>query len=211
MSDFTPEHVAAQLQSAPLFKGVAHEDLMALIAVMKPQTFPPGTVLFEKDTPGDTMYVILSGHLRIYAHDDNGNEITLTNYGVGRVFGDFALLDEQPRSAAASAIDSLEVLALDRADFLALMPEHTTIGLAMLRNLADRVRYITVYLNKINDFGQRLVAGEYERALQEFTAGSTDDSEIKGLITAFAKMVHSLQARDAAVTIEPPLPDQTSI
>jgi CRP-like cAMP-binding protein len=210
MADFTPAQIAEQLQGAPLFKGVAHEDLLALIAVMKQQSFTAGTVLFEKDAPGDTMYVILSGNLRIFARDAEGHDITLTNYGAGRVFGDFAMLDGEKRSAAASAIDNLDVLALDRADFLTFLPEHPTIGLAMLRNLADRVRYITIYLSKINDFGQRLVAGEYERALQEFTAGGTDDGDIKGMISAFAKMVHSLQAREAAEKAESPTESQVA-
>ena len=197
MTDFDPTQVVAQLQNTQLFKGVSHDDLSAMIAVMQPQTFAPSTVLFEKGAPGDTMYLILEGQLRIYATDPQGNQIVLTNYGPGRVFGDFALIDEQPRSAAAAAVDTLKVLALDRAQFLKFMPEHPAIGLAMLRNLADRVRYITIYLNKISDFSERLVAGEYERALQEFMATGTDDSDIRGLITAFVEMVHSLQSRKA--------------
>lgn len=204
MSDFDPAQVAMQFQNAPLFKGVSHDDLAALAAVMQPQTFAADTVLFEKGAPGDTMYLILEGQLRIYATDPEGHPITLTFYGPGRVFGDFALIDEQPRSAAAAAVDTLKVFALDRADFLKFMPEHPSIGLAMLRNLADRVRYITIYLNKINDFSQRLAAGEYERALQEFAATGADDSDIKGLITAFAEMVHSLQVRQAQQTPQAP-------
>jgi CRP-like cAMP-binding protein len=206
MSDFDPSQVVTQFQNGSLFKGVAHDDLAALVAVMQPQTFAAGTVLFEKGAPGNTMYLILEGQLRIYATDAEGHPITLTFYGPGRVFGDFALIDEQPRSAAAAAVDTLKVLALDRADFLKFMPEHPSIGLAMLRNLADRVRYITIYLNKIDDFSQRLAAGEYERALQEFVATGADDSDIKGLITAFAEMVHSLQARQAQQTPQPQAP-----
>ena len=197
MNDFDPTEVVAQLQDTQLFKGVSKDDLTALVTVMQPQTFTANSVLFEKGTPGDTMYLILQGQLRIYATDPEGNQIVLTNYGPGRVFGDFALIDEQPRSAAAAAVDTLKVLALDRPQFLKFMPEHPAIGLAMLRNLADRVRYITIYLNKISDFSQRLAAGEYERALQEFMVTGSDDSDVKGLIAAFAEMVHSLQARKA--------------
>ncbi|MHB8626919.1 MAG: Crp/Fnr family transcriptional regulator [Aggregatilineales bacterium] len=210
MSDFDSTQAVAQLQSAQLFKGVTHDDLAALVEVMQPQTFVAGTVLSEKGAPGDTMYLILAGQLRIYATDSEGHSITLTFYGPGRLFGDFALIDEQPRSAAAVAVDTLEVLALDRADFLKFLPEHPSIGLAMLRNLADRVRYITIYLNKINDFSQRLAAGEYERALQEFEATGADDSDIKGLITAFGEMVHSLQTRQAQAqqSSQPQVPSQ---
>jgi CRP-like cAMP-binding protein len=195
MSNLNSIQVVEQLQNTHLFKGVSHTDLTALVGVMQLQTFAADAVLFEKGAPGDTMYLILEGQLRIYATDPDGNQIVLTKYGPGRVFGDFALIDEQPRSAAAAAVDTLTVLALDRVQFLKFMPEHPAIGLAMLRNLADRVRYITIYLNKISDFSQRLAAGEYERALQEFMATATDDNDIKGLIAAFAEMVHSLQVR----------------
>ncbi len=194
---FDLTHAVTQLESTQLFKGVSHHDLAALIAVMQPQTFASGSMLSEKGAPGDTMYLILAGQLRIYSTDADGHPITLTFYGPGRLFGDFALIDGQPRSAAAAAVDTLEVLALNRADFLKFLPEHPSIGLAMVRNLADRIRYITIYLNKINDFSQRLAAGEYERALQEFAVGGAEDSEVKGLIAAFVEMVHSLQARES--------------
>ncbi len=189
--------IAEQLKNSPLFKGVEIEALNALIERMKPQSYPAGAILFEKNDPGDTMYIITAGRLRIFTRDPQGHDITLTFYGPPRVFGDFALLDQQPRSASASAVEPLEVLALTRADFLDFLPQYPSLGLAMLRNLTDRVRYITIYLNKINDFGQRLAHGEYARAIQEFTASSTDDSDIKGLIAAFVQMVHVLQEREA--------------
>jgi len=95
--------IAEQLKQAPLFKPISLEDLEALVAVMKPQSVAQGTHLFEKGDHGDSMYIVVSGLVRIYSHDERGEEFTLTNYGPGKVFGDFSLLDQQPRSASALA------------------------------------------------------------------------------------------------------------
>lgn len=198
MPDFTPAHIAEQLQTMALFKGVSSSDLLALISIMKPLSFTAGTVLFEQGTPGDTLYVILSGQVRVFTRDPDGNPITLSIHGPGHVVGDFALLDGEPRSASAAAVDNLDVIALNRADFFSFLPDHISIGLAMLRNLTDRVRYITIYRNKISDFGQQVIAGEYERAIQEFSQDGPDDSDIKGMISAFAQLAHSFQARHNA-------------
>jgi CRP-like cAMP-binding protein len=162
---------------------------------MKPESFAAGQTVFHKGDPGDKLYLITSGKLRIYSQDPRGNEITLTYYEQPRVFGDIALMDEQPRSASAIAIESLEVLALTRNELVDFLPDHPAIGQVMLRNLVDRVRYITVYLNHINDFGQRLLDGDYERALAEFAAVRMDsaDSQINELIVAFGQMVHTLR------------------
>ncbi len=192
-------NVTEQLKESALFKGIEIAGLEALVQAMKPQSFPEGAVLFEKDDPGDTMYIILSGKLRIYTHDQEGNLITLTYFGATRIFGEFALLDQQPRSASAAAVEPLEVLALHRSEFLEFLPKYPAVGLAMLRNLTDRVRYITVYQNKIKEFAERISQGEYEQAIRELTAASTDDGDIQGMIAAFVQMVHSVQEREKAL------------
>lgn len=177
------------------FKGVSPADLRVIVNLMKRETYPAGTILFKKGDAGDSMYIIVSGRLRIYTYDAQGNELTLTQYGPARVFGDFSLLDQQPRSASAEAVDQLEVLMLRRDEFLKLLPQYPMLGLALIRNLADRVRHITYYLNTVNSFTQRLSAGEYEQAIKEIPVNN-NDHEIQGLFKTYLEMVHSLQARE---------------
>lgn len=187
--------IAAQLVEAPLFKGVKSADLEAMVQVMKEQTFPKGTILFKKGDPGDSMYVILSGRLRVYSHDEDGHEFTLAYVRPGRAFGEFSMVDEQPRSASALAEEDLTVLVMTRADFLNFLPGHTSLGMVMLRNLTDRVRYITNYLTSVTSFIEHLSHNKYEEAMLEIAQRNTDP-EMQGVITAFAKMVSSLQDRE---------------
>ena len=188
------EQLAQTLRQSLVFKGVSLEDLKTMIVVMKMQSFPANTVLFKKGDAGDTMYVLLKGRLRIFTADADGNELTLTNYAPIRMFGDFSMLDQDVRSASAQAVDAVEVLGLTREEFTKLLPECPDLGMALIRNLTDRVRHITNYMTRVKAFVDRLGTGEYDEALKEIALHS-DDDEIAGLISAFAKMVKSVQAR----------------
>jgi CRP-like cAMP-binding protein len=138
--------IAEQIQHAMLFREVEPADLEALVERMKPETYPLNHVLFQAGDPGDTMYIILSGRIRIYMLDKDGEEITLTYYGKNEIFGELSPIDLQPRSASASATEPLEVLSLKREDFLIFLNERPQIGLAMMRSLSQRLRNTTAYL-----------------------------------------------------------------
>ena len=198
--------IAEQLKQSPLFKGVSLSDLEALVKVMKEQSYAAGSQLFAKGDPGDVMYIIVSGKVRIYTHDADGKEFTLTEYGTNKVFGDFSILDQQPRSAYADVIEPGDLLTLSRQEFLDFLPQHPSLGLTIIRHLTDRLRYITVYLNKVITFGQRLANGEYERAIQEFTTVGGNEGEmdlqIESLIAAFMQMARRVQEREEHLTVE---------
>jgi CRP-like cAMP-binding protein len=198
--------IAEQLRQAPLFKGVSLPDLEALVKAMKQESYAAGSLLFSKGDPGDSLYIILSGKVKIYTHDAEGKEFTLTEYGGGKVFGDFSILDQQPRSAYATVIEAAELMTLSRDQFMAFMPTHPSLGLTIIRHLTDRLRYITVYLNKVTTFGERLASGEYERAIQEFTTVGPDegevDTQIETLIAAFMQMARSVKDREDSLKVQ---------
>lgn len=190
--------VVEQLRESPLFKGVMPADLDAVVNAMKRQAFPANHVLFEKGQAGDTMYIVLSGRVRIYTTDSQGNQITLSYQEPSRIFGDFAILDDnQVRSASAMIDEPGELLMLSRTDFLAFLPQHPTVGLAMIRNLADQVRHITTFLGKVNESIEHLEVGDYDGALREITSSGAD-SEIKEVVKAFIDMVHTVREREQA-------------
>lgn len=139
------------------------------------------------------MYLILSGRVRIYTHDAEGREFTIRH--LDKMFGEFSMLDGKPRSASADAAGSLEVLVLHRDDFLAFLEERPLVGLAMMRDLVERVRYTTAYLQQVLDATQHLAQGQYEQAV-EHIATSTTDTEIQEMIDKFMQMARRVQARE---------------
>lgn len=101
--------------------------------------FPAGAVLFEEGDPGSRMYVIRSGGVRIVKWV-GGREIVLARLGPGEAFGEMALLEGQPRSAAAIVESDARLLEIDEAAFAGLVQGNGEIALRLLRRLSGRLR-----------------------------------------------------------------------
>ncbi len=186
-----------QLAEVPLFRGVDAPDRKALMALMERRRFAQGEVIFKRGAPGDSMYLILNGEVRIFTEDAQGNEFTLRN--LDQMFGEFSMLDDQPRSASAAAATDLEVLILHHDDFVAFVRERPLVGLSMMRDLAERVRYTTAYLQSVIDATDMLARGEYEQLEVDQQAETEQDASIQKLIGQFVDMVNRVQQRENAL------------
>ncbi|MGQ9907661.1 MAG: Crp/Fnr family transcriptional regulator [Candidatus Flexifilum sp.] len=187
--------VAEELKTFGLFRNVDRADLEALAAMMKPQSLAAGQPLFRKGDPGDSMVLIRRGRIRIYITDEQGNDIIFRHYGSGQLVGEFALIDNQPRSASAAAVEPTDVLVLQRDDFLKYLRDRPILGVEMMRSLAERIRYTTQYLEKLEKAITALSNSDYDRALHEMTLSAGQD-EIQPLINSFLEMVKSVRERD---------------
>lgn len=186
--------IAARLEGYSLFKGVSEPDREALVSVMQRKHYAKGEVLFRHGDPGDSMFIILSGRVRIFTQDADGNEFTIRY--LTEMFGEFAMLDNRPRSAAADAADDLDVLMLHRDDFIAFLRERPVVGLSLMRNLVERVRYTTTYLQQVMEATRQLSQGNYEHT-REFVHDDTGtEAEIQELISTFIQMVQGVRTRE---------------
>lgn len=195
-------NILDQIKTIDIFKGIEkQEDFEALVKVIRQETYLPQQMIFEKGAIGDTMYIILKGAIRIFTRDEKDNELTIRFYRENDIFGELALLDEQPRSASADAVEASEILALSRADFLLFLEDRPSVGMAMIRNLSGRVRYTTNYLEKVLDSTHWLSQGEYDRAIQELAADSLEHN-IQNLIANFIEMISSIRQREQSLRQE---------
>ena len=103
--------------------------------------FGAGEKVFKQDDPATHLYVVRSGRIQIVTYGT-----VLENVGPGGVFGEMALIDEAPRSAAAIAMEPTEVLELSRAQFLALVQETPEFALHIMAILANRIRKMNTSL-----------------------------------------------------------------
>lgn len=123
-----------------LFRGLSDEASADLAASMDRRSIPRGGVLFKKDDEGDSMFVILSGRVRMTRPGSNGQEHLLTVLGGGDLLGELTLFDPKPRMATATAMTDVELAAFDNAamaGWLERCPEGAT---HLLRILAQRLR-----------------------------------------------------------------------
>lgn len=190
--------IGAELSAFLLFKGLETADLDQIAWAMQPRSLAKGDILFHQDEPGETMFLVRSGRLRIFIRDEQQHEITFRYYGPGEIVGEFALLDDKPRSASADAVEATQLMALSRLEFDKFLRERPIIGITMMRSLAERVRYTTTYLEKMLNAVELLSNQNYEQALREM-AISSDESSIQGMIQAFVQMVGSVRERERSL------------
>lgn len=81
------------------------------------ESFAPGAVVFRQGDPADRLYLVLEGRARVSSHDAAGAETDLTELLPGQMFGELAILHDQPRTASVRAVDGLKLASLDAAWF----------------------------------------------------------------------------------------------
>lgn len=130
----------ASLESVSLFAGLDVEGLRELATAVKRRAFRAGEVIFHQDDSGQVLYVIREGKVKIYITSPDGQDVSLAVFGPGDYFGELALLDGQPRSASAVAIEPAETFALQRADFIRAVMHHPRIAVQVMNVLSRRLR-----------------------------------------------------------------------
>ena len=139
--------------------------------VMEKIVLAPGEILFHRGDPGDTLYLVRAGEIRIYTLDSQGQEITMNHIKAGECLGELAMVDAQPRSASAIAITDSELLRLSREDFLTQINRSPPLSECLMRLLSERIRYMTDYIERLGLWA-RLIANE------DYTAISASLSEL---------------------------------
>jgi CRP/FNR family cyclic AMP-dependent transcriptional regulator len=92
------------LRKVPIFASLSDQELEVLDDSVGKRTFAKGMIIFHKDSPGRSLYIIESGKVRIFILSESGQEISVRIYGCGDVFGELSMLDGLPRSAGAVAM-----------------------------------------------------------------------------------------------------------
>jgi CRP-like cAMP-binding protein len=143
----TPRRLADQatevLRGVPLFAVLGEDGLTAASRAGSTRTYGAGQIICHQGDPGDRLYVILHGLVKVVFTSERGNEIVLRTLGDAEVFGELALLDGSPRSASVVAVESTLVFMLLRERLLELMRQHPRLGDEFLRMLGHLVRRLT--------------------------------------------------------------------
>lgn len=128
------------LKRVPILAGLDDDDLQRLVPLLQPRHYRKGEIVFLKDDPGDALYLIQRGAVKIYLTAEDGTEKTLAILQAGEFFGEMALLDDEPRSAIAEALEPCHLLALTKGEFTSLLMSHPPMALKIIRTLCARLR-----------------------------------------------------------------------
>ena len=113
---------------------------MSLARLTTRRRYPKDTVVFFENEEGDFFFTIVQGRIKVTILGDDGREIILSVLGPGDFFGEMALLDNEPRSATAIAVEDSELLSLHRTDFQAVIADNRAITGALIKVLTGRLR-----------------------------------------------------------------------
>jgi CRP/FNR family transcriptional regulator, cyclic AMP receptor protein len=155
------------LASVPLFTGLSQEELQRFAEVTREKTYPKGSVILFEDDPGDSLFVVREGRVKVVLVGEDGREVILGVLGIGEHFGELSLIDDQPRSAHVIAMEDSTVLVLRREDFRRRVEASPSVAWALLSELSRRLR---VADGKIGGLVLLDVPGRIARLLLDFAA-----------------------------------------
>ncbi len=128
---------ARALAATPLFAGLPHEALEALVKHLTLVPLEPGQTLFKEGDIGDALYVIAEGEVAVQA--EGPPRVEMARMGPGAFLGEVALMTDQPRSATVSAVTNSELLRIDRITLSRVLANHGDVLVAVLRFVRDRL------------------------------------------------------------------------
>lgn len=136
------------LKQVPVFHGLKDREYREIEKLIHERNFKPGETVFKKDATGEGMFVILSGKVEISMETADAEKSVLAELSDGEFFGELSLLDDDIRSATATATLHSRLLVFFRPDLFSLLERNPELGNKILLNLA---RVIGTRLRKTND------------------------------------------------------------
>ncbi|HEY2067516.1 MAG TPA: Crp/Fnr family transcriptional regulator [Gemmatimonadaceae bacterium] len=166
------------LATIPLFSGLQREELQKFAELTRERSYPRGSVILFQDDPGDSLFVLRVGRVKVVLIGEDGREVILGVLEPGAHFGELALIDDQPRSAHVIAMEDAQLLILRREDFRRRVEANPTVAWALLTELSRRLRRAD---NKIGGLVLLDVPGRIARLLLDLadeTGGATIDKPL---------------------------------
>jgi CRP/FNR family transcriptional regulator, cyclic AMP receptor protein len=128
------------LVRAGIFQGVEPSAVAALTKQLQPVTFPRGHTVFAEGEPGDRLYIIVSGKVKIGRRSPDGRENLLTIMGPSDMFGELSIFDPGPRTSSGTTITEVRAVSMDRDALRSWIQDRPEIAAQLLRVLARRLR-----------------------------------------------------------------------
>jgi CRP/FNR family transcriptional regulator, cyclic AMP receptor protein len=139
----------AVLRGHPIFCDLTPEALEQLCRYAKHFTLKRGATIFSKGDPGNSLFAVIAGTVKISISSADGRSAILNLIGAGELFGEIAVLDGQARTADATATSHCEIFAIDRRDFLPFVAAHPDLAMKFIELLCTRLRWTSDQVEQV--------------------------------------------------------------
>lgn len=150
-------------QQRPPFLGLSEQDIAALSRRAVTRAFPKNTIILNEGDQTDSLYIILSGRVKVFLANEEGKEIVLDTQGPGEYFGEM-VLDEGPRSASVMTLEPCRFQLISKDDVKALLQSHPDFAMHLVRKLIYRGRVLTEHVKSL---ALQNVYGRFAKLLNE--------------------------------------------
>ena len=140
MTDVRFDDTRNILTLIPLFKGLGETQLAWIAQRAHRRLVPNGTSIITAEQPGEAVYVILLGTVKIHIEQADGRDVVLAIIGAGDTLGEMSLLDSAGRSASAVTLEDSLLLWMDKAAFQQMLADFPPVALNLVRIMSSRVR-----------------------------------------------------------------------
>jgi CRP-like cAMP-binding protein len=197
---FMNQETITKLRKINWFDGLSDDLLAVLARKAHERTLNKDDILFQKGDEGSSLFVVISGRVKIVTQDVDENEVILNKVGTGEIIGEMALLDYEPRSAGVIALEKTSVLELNREDFMEIMKGQPDLALSLIRNLSARLRHNTSYIEKITEMSRRVAQGDYSfigetQPVKKREIKINEEDKLEQLQVEFYAMVRGVRNR----------------
>jgi CRP/FNR family cyclic AMP-dependent transcriptional regulator len=197
------------LRSVPLFASLDDVAARRLRSLLLVQTVKSGAAVFRTGDSGDSLCLIESGRVRISMTDELDKQITLAELAAGDFFGEIALIDGEPRTADAIAIEDAQIAVLSREDFLSFVRSDPDVAMEMISAVSHRLRRTDELLRRrvsrnVNEEedAQKTLAARMADMIAEF-GGSWKFIGVSVSFLVFWMILNTSILRDAAFDPSP--------
>src|SRR3954470_6352861 len=159
------------IRRVPLFALLTANQAEAVADAVAKRRFKRGEIIVEQGEKSNTLFIILTGRVRVVTTDSRGREVILATLQPGDYIGEMSLIDDEPHSATVRTEIQTDVLMLDRAAFSRCLPENSSMSYNIMRGLVQRLRHAD---RKIESLALMDVYGRVARSLIEF---AVDDGQ----------------------------------
>jgi CRP/FNR family transcriptional regulator, cyclic AMP receptor protein len=153
------------IRRVPLFALLTANQAEAVADAVTKRRFKRGEVVVEQGSKSNTLFIILTGRVRVVTADKRGREVILATLQPGDYIGEMSLIDNESHSATVRAEVQTDMLCLGRAEFARCLPENSSMAYAIMKGLVQRLRQAD---RKIESLALMDVYGRVARALLEF-------------------------------------------
>ena len=138
-----------ELKGHPFFGALAEAAFDDLLSRARPAVYGPREEIFAQGADSDSLFIILSGKIKIAVYSGGGAETVLSFMGAGEILGEMGVFTAAPRSAAAIALQETRALRLSRCDVLGFLERNPTAALHVIATLSERLRQTNLLVEEI--------------------------------------------------------------